>query len=243
MWLKRLLVLVLLLSPTLAWDWDTHRWFAEKVCDEFNCNCYLEIKNGSIAPDRDFKDTNLHHCYDPSTCIEGDEWKCPTIKRCPAMDKAEEWLEKAKVETGCNKWYALGVASHYWLDSKCFWHQVQDENYTVCHKPFEDKVGDRFYKGQTAWEVCQCDVCVSYSNFESWLSEFKGLVLSSQTPDITQATPTPTTTPTTPETIKTPKTDVISTPVQSKDLKKIEGFEILLALSAMALLGLRWRKN
>jgi len=265
------LLLLLLIFPVQGWDWDTHRWFAERLCNDFSCGCLQEIKDGSIAPDRDFRDTGLHHCYDPLSCTESNYWDCPTARKCPAMDKASEWLEKAKTMSGCGKWYAIGVASHYWLDAKCFWHQVQNEDYNACHKPFEDKVGDRFYKKQTGWTVCQCDVCVSYSDFEQWYAEFRGIVAEALKAPAITPTPTPSTpvktTPapvitTTPDTtpvsttpvynqtpsmttpVKTTPTPVVTpktTPVPAITPKKIPGFEIAPAILAVAIL--LWRKR
>lgn len=238
--MKRILLscLLFLILPAQAWDWDTHRWFAEKLCNDFECECYSEIKAGSIAPDKDFKDTSLHHCYNPLSCIEGDNWDCPTVKRCPALDKTSEWLEIAKTREGCEKWYAIGVASHYWLDAKCFWHQVQNESYETCHKPFEDKVGDRFYKKQTGWTVCQCDVCVSYSDFEQWYLEFKDVVAEAlKAPALTSTTPATHV----PE-VQTPEvTTTVSTPLLK--IPKTPSFEIILAVMALTLVAFACRRS
>ena len=59
-------------------------------------------------------------------------------------------MEKAAKAQECERWKYIGIASHYFFDSKCFWHQVTNENYSNCHKPFEDQAGDVFnYTGVT----------------------------------------------------------------------------------------------
>jgi len=165
--------ILMFLIPVSAWDWDTHRFLAEKICDHYSCKCHAEIKEGSIIPDRDFRDFSNHSCYDPSKCSPSSYWSCPYKRSCPAIDKAREWMEKAAKARECERWKYVGIASHYFFDSKCFWHQVTNEDYSNCHKPFEDEVGDKVISsGLSDWTVCKCGACVSSRDFESWLQEF-----------------------------------------------------------------------
>jgi len=167
------LVLVFLSAEALAWDWDAHRYLAEEICRHYSCGCYAEIKDGSVIPDRDFQDFSYHSCYDPESCTPSSYYSCPTWKSCPAMDKAKEWMEKAAKAEGCERWKYVGIASHYFFDAKCVWHQVTNEDYYGCHKPFEDEVGEKVKRyGLSGWTVCKCSVCVSASNFRAWLEEF-----------------------------------------------------------------------
>ncbi|MBI1973952.1 hypothetical protein HYS54_04005, partial [Candidatus Micrarchaeota archaeon] len=71
-------------------------------------------------------------------------------------------------------YYDMGVASHYFFDSRNFFHRVQKEDYENCHKPFETRVGDRIGKG--AFTVTQCNVTVTDRDFVPWLAEFRALV-------------------------------------------------------------------
>jgi len=235
-----ILFLPLAFGTALAWDWDTHRFLAEKICDHYSCKCHAEIKEGSIIPDRDFRDFSNHSCYDPSNCSPSSYWSCPYKRSCPAIDKAREWMEKAAKAQECERWKYVGIASHYFLDSKCFWHQVTNEDYEKCHKPFEDEVGDKVKAlGLSGWSVCKCGACVSNKDFESWLQEFYAFAdgYLQPTPKTTpqtlktppQITPTQVPMPTTTHTvIPTP------TPAPKHDVVIIPGFEIVLALSALA---------
>jgi hypothetical protein len=230
------LLLLLAIETALAWDWDTHRFLAEKICDHYSCKCYAEIKEGSIIPDRDFKDFSNHSCYDPSNCSPSSYWSCPYWKSCPAIDKAREWMERATKAQGCERWKYVGIASHYFFDSKCFWHQVTDEDYSNCHKPFEDGVGDKVkVLGLSGWSVCKCGACVSGRDFESWLQEFYAFANGylQPTPKTTTPQVTPTPTPTTTHTI-TPTFTPTGSPSMTPTGVKAPGFEIVLALSALA---------
>ncbi len=158
---------------SVAWDWDTHRWIAEKICNDFNCQCLSEIKEGSIIPDRDFKDFRNHVYYNPNTCKPSPYYKCPKYFNDAALRKTDYWLNKAKEASGCERWKYIGIASHYFFDSKVIWHQVVGESYYECHKPFEDKVGEKFKYGEKNWTVCHCEQCVSYDDFLLWIEEFK----------------------------------------------------------------------
>jgi len=238
------LLLLLATGTALAWDWDTHRFLAEKICDHYSCKCYDEIKEGSIIPDRDFKDFSNHSCYDPSNCSPSSYWSCPYKRSCPAVENAGEWMERAAKAQGCERWKYVGIASHYFFDSKCFWHQVTDEDYSNCHKPFEDGVGDKVKAlGLSGWTVCKCGACVSGKDFERWLQEFYAFAdgyLQPETPQATPWTPAPAKTPTptpTPAPTSTPKhapgVDAVITP----------GFEVVLALSALAFAALTIKRS
>jgi hypothetical protein len=166
---------------------------AEQICNNFDCGCLGDIKSGSIAPDKVFRDFRDHHYYNPSICTPSSYYTCPTYYDDIALEKADYWLDRARSDSGCDMWYDIGVASHYFFDSKAIWHQVRDEDYNECHKPFETEVGDKFKYGYTDWSVCRCEECVSYSDFFPWISEFEqklGFVSQYPVPTITP-TPTP----------------------------------------------------
>ncbi len=211
----RWVLFLFLIAPAAAWDWDAHRHLAEKVCEHYDCRCMDEIVDGSMIPDRDFKDFSSHSCYS-SPCTDGAYWDCPVRKDCPAMEKAKEWMMRAASAQGCERWKYVGIASHYFFDARCFWHQVTNEDYERCHKPFEDDVGRKI--GLAEWKVCKCDVCVSSKDFERWLEEFyvfTASYLSAEPPSTSgQKTVTP--------------------PPQIQKLKeKIPGFETVTAILAL----------
>jgi hypothetical protein len=84
------------------------------------------------------------------------------------------------------------------------------------------------------WTVCKCGACVSSRDFESWLQEFYAFANGylQPTPKTTpQVTPTPT--PTTTHTI-TPTFTPTRSPSMTPTGVKAPGFEIVLALSALA---------
>ena len=167
---KTLIIAILLLTPVLSWDWDTHRWSAEQICNDFECNqCEEYVINGSIAPDKEFKDFINHHSYNKSwECQEGN-WTCPDFDDFVALEKAEQWLNN-KTE-GCSYYYNIGVAAHYYMDSKVFWHRTQKENYEACHRPFETKVGDKINKED--FTVTQCNITVTKADLLDHVRDFE----------------------------------------------------------------------
>lgn len=167
------LVFVCFLLPScLSWDWSTHFYAAREICDYLGCgNCLPDMLNGSIAPDRDFKDFANHHCYSPLwNCPKGD-WLCPDAFDCPALEKADYWLAKSREDSGCQKYYDIGVASHYFLDSKVFWHQVESEEYDKCHAKFEELVGENIDKN---FNISVCGVNITKVEFEGYVRAFEG---------------------------------------------------------------------
>jgi len=178
--LFRMAAVLLLISPALAWDWPAHEYAAREICNYTGCgNCMLEMTNGSIAPDRDFKDTINHHCYEiVQNCPPGN-WTCPNKTDCPALEKADEWLQKAALDTGCNESYDVGVASHYFLDSKVFWHTVSNEDYQHCHAEFEHDVGLQI---ESDFSLSVCGIGITKADFEGFVHDFENEVSSTQTP-------------------------------------------------------------
>lgn len=168
--------LFLIAAPANAWWNSTHSALAGKVCADFNCSCESEVAVGANIPDDVFKDFINHHCYNMSLeCPESEDgmWKCPTRNHCPAYTKIDFWLEEAKKSAGCERWKDVAIASHYFFDTKVFWHNVQDENYFKCHEPFERKVNEKFLEGRKGWTVSQCGISVGYAEFEPWVREFE----------------------------------------------------------------------
>jgi len=164
------LSLLLAVPAVYAFDWDTHRWFAEQVCNNLNCPYPEDIINGSVVPDRDFKDFINHHYYNPNTCEESRYYDCPKKFDNITLIKADEWLKKAQNLEGKEKWHAIGIATHYWTDSKVIWHQVQNESYDECHSIFESKIGDKLKTDSREWKVSVCDQTVYYDDFDYWQS-------------------------------------------------------------------------
>jgi hypothetical protein len=172
--LGRVLVFVslLLLSSGLSWDWTTHQYAAREICSYVGCGGCLEaMLNGSIAPDRDFKDNINHHCYDPSHDCPNGDWICPDRFDCPALEKSDEWLTKSREAIGCEKFYDIGVASHYYLDSRVFWHQVTKEDESNCHARFEKLVGENI---NNDFNVSVCGINITKADFEGYVSGFEG---------------------------------------------------------------------
>jgi hypothetical protein len=174
------LISLLLLSVCLSWDWPTHQYAAREICAYTGCgDCLPYMLNGSIAPDRDFKDTINHHCYEPvQTCPAGN-WTCPNRTDCPALEKAQEWLDIAGQDTGCNKAYDIGVASHYYLDSKVFWHTVSNEDYENCHAKFEHQVGLRI---ESEFNLSVCGIGITKADFEGYVNDFESRIGAQNSP-------------------------------------------------------------
>ncbi|MBI5060683.1 MAG: hypothetical protein HZB67_00030 [Candidatus Aenigmarchaeota archaeon] len=193
--MKRVLFLLLIavsIGAAYAWDGTGHNYLAKEVCNDFSeCkDCMQNMIDGSTYPDHVLKDTTNHHFYNPATCIAADNYTCPTKYDGIALQKTDEWLNRSLHEEGCNKWFAIGVASHYFFDSKVIWHQVQKES-SHCHSSFEEKVGDKLGK-QGQWQVCECGQCINSSAFPQFIEEFESR-LSSYDPALTpdrERTPT-----------------------------------------------------
>jgi len=181
--LIKIVILLLLVSPAISWDWTTHQYAAREICDRLECGqCLDYMLNGSIAPDKDFKDFINHHCYDPlSECPKGG-WTCPDVFDCPAIAKSVEWLDKATSDYGCEKFYDIGVASHYYLDSRVFWHRVSNEDESQCHARFESLVGDEISQN---FSISVCSINVTKGDFEGYITGFEEQL--TQKPDYTWA--------------------------------------------------------
>lgn len=169
----RWVALLLLLSVAVAWDGDTHRAIGGELCGALQCGqCSNELLNGSTAPDLIFHDNTKHHCYYSAwECAEGN-WSCPVANDCPAMALAEEWVAKSRNATGCEKYYDIGVAAHYFFDSKVFWHRVQKED-SDWHSGWEEGVGKAYARGFT---YCKYGVCTNWTEFDAWKGEFNTML-------------------------------------------------------------------
>lgn len=159
-----------LLQASQGWDSTGHQWLASKVCRDFGCDSGCPTGEGAVAPDRVFRDTAKHHCYNTSWTCQSGGWTCPQEDDCPALEKTEEWIDRGANQTGCERWYSLSVASHYFFDSKVFWHRVQKED-SKCHSGFESEVGRKL--GQATWQVSKCGVSLSSSEVPAWIFEFE----------------------------------------------------------------------
>lgn len=179
--MKWVLMLLLLVPSAYGWDWDTHEHIAKDICKKLNCPCMNEIINGSTVPDRVFKDNINHLCYSKEwPCSLSNKWTCPSIDRCPALEKASYWLNEAKKQAGCEKWYSIGIASHYLSDAYVFWHHVSNEPYEECHYSFERAVGEHLKPSLInkikvwlgiSWKVCKCGVCITNKEIEVMTEE------------------------------------------------------------------------
>ncbi len=127
-----LIILCLLLIPnSLAWGWKTHQNLVENVYDSFprelqsKLNITL-IREGSIAPDKVFRDNVLHHYP-------------------PAYKLALKWFNVSKESFYNNNYdnasYAFGVMSHYITDSFVAPHYIRKEDPKL-HSEFERQVSN-----------------------------------------------------------------------------------------------------
>ncbi len=179
---------------------------AEKVCRDFDCGCIEEIRDAAVIPDRDFKDNINHHCYNLSVFCEPSEYyTCPKKNSCPALEKMNYWLtesEKAQgcekssrecsklSETSCQKWRDIGIASHYYFDSRVFWHKVQNEEYYKCHEPFEGKVEKKFEANDgSSWTIDACGAQENYANMVSYVNDFEQILADNGAPRKAADTP------------------------------------------------------
>lgn len=173
-----LLGLILFSSGAFAWQWETHSTLAEKVCRDFDCGCIPEIRDAAVIPDRDFKDFINHHCYNISiNCTSSKYYDCPKKNSCPALEKMQFWLSESQSKTGCERWKDIGIASHYYFDSRVFWHKTQGEDYNKCHEPFEGKVEKKFDANDgNNWTIESCGASENYGNMVQYVGEFEKIL-------------------------------------------------------------------
>lgn len=185
-------VLMLLVSSgASAWQWETHSTLAEKVCRDFGCGCIAEIRDAAVIPDRDFKDTVNHHCYNVSEpCAPSEYYTCPKKNSCPALEKMEKWLSESRGKTACERWKSIGIASHYYFDSRVFWHKVQSEDYDKCHEPFEGDVEKKFEANDgSGWTIDACGASENYANMVQYAGEFEEILADNSAPPKIQDAP------------------------------------------------------
>lgn len=117
-----------------AWNWDTHEAQVKSVYYSLPEDLQLSLnlsamEEGSIAPDKVFKDFKEHHY--PDSYIE-----------------AKKWLEDAQqslISKDYNKLsYSIGVMSHYIADSFSAPHYLPDVYKD--HKKYEDQGSSRYNK-------------------------------------------------------------------------------------------------
>lgn len=169
----KILMIVLLLSTAVAWDFEVHEALAGEACDFLHCGeCKDIMVNASTEPDWLFKDQRKHHYYSTAwNCPEGN-WTCPKHDDFIALEKVHEWLLNSTIATACNKYYAIGVASHYFYDSKVFWHRVQKEPWWK-HKQWEEDVGLIYGEDFT---YSKYGVTISSADFKVWKAEFYSML-------------------------------------------------------------------
>ena len=121
-----LLILLIVLQSTTAWDWNNHKSIVQTLYYsapyEVQRNLDLQqLEIGSIAPDKDFHDNRLHH-YPKSYNLTLD-W----------LEETKRHLENKEYK---NASYTFGVASHYISDSFVAPHYISGENPSL-HSKFE----------------------------------------------------------------------------------------------------------
>ena len=126
-----IIILCFLIIPSVfAWGWNTHQMFVEKVYDSMPLELQERLnlslmKEGAIAPDKDFHDNVLHH-YPPS------------------YNLSLKWLD-FDCHNECNYTdasYRFSVAAHYISDSFVAPHNIKKENWKL-HSEFE-KQGKKY---------------------------------------------------------------------------------------------------
>lgn len=124
---KALLLLILLSILSSSWNWHTHQSLIENIYYSMPLELQNKLnltllKEGSIAPDKDFHDTVLHS-YPAS------------------YQKSLFYLEETKKSLAQNSYqlasYNFGVSSHYISDSFVAPHCVKGEPSNL-HAKFED---------------------------------------------------------------------------------------------------------
>lgn len=207
-----LLALWAFFLPAFAWQSETHAKLAEKVCLDFDCGCISDVREGAVAPDREFRDFINHHCYlqnrsvsevlkglklagefhdnISAPCEPSEYYSCPKKDSCPALEKMRFWLSESRKDTGCGRWRDIGIAAHYYFDSRVFWHKVQNENYDKCHEPFEGRVERKFEAGDGSnWTIEACGAKENYGNMVLYVNDFEAILAETDAMEKAQNVP------------------------------------------------------
>jgi hypothetical protein len=115
-----------------GWKWSTHQILAETIAESMNLDLNATVvKEGSIAPDKYFKDFR-HHSYPNS------------------VNKSYFWLNKTiyyySIKDINNASYSFGILTHYVSDTFAAPHAVTKEDYNL-HAQYEEQVS--YYKPRT----------------------------------------------------------------------------------------------
>ena len=131
--MKTIIILLLLLPSANAWNWQTHKTFADAFYYSVDENIREKIdlyalEEGSIVPDKDFKDFRRH--------------SYPL-----AVGEAEKWIaltEQALVQQEyTNASFYFGIASHYIADVFSAPHGVSGEPQNL-HSLYENQAEKRY---------------------------------------------------------------------------------------------------
>lgn len=165
--------IILFSSIAFSWDYDTHFYMARRVCEDFNCGCMEEIQKGSILPPTEFKDFKNYINYNPKTCKPSDYYLCPTEFNDISMKKSDEWINYAKIKTDCVMWFNIGIGLFYFMEGNNPFNQVINISYEACHKPFEDRVGEKLNNNETGWIIIECGEYISDLRINEFINEFE----------------------------------------------------------------------
>jgi len=117
-----------------AWNWDTHQAMVDSVYyslpEESQLSLNLSaMEEGSVAPDKVFKDFKKHHY--PDSYIEAKKW----------LENSQQSLISKDYNRAS---YSIGVMSHYIADSFSAPHYLPD--LYKDHKKYEDQGSSRYNK-------------------------------------------------------------------------------------------------
>ncbi|MBI2671408.1 zinc dependent phospholipase C family protein [Candidatus Woesearchaeota archaeon] len=124
--MKKLIILLLVILLFInGWSWPTHQKIAEILVKDLDLNLNMElVKEGSIAPDKYFKDFK-YHSYPNS------------------VNKSYYWLNKTiyyyNINDFSNASYSFGVLTHYVSDTFDAPHTVTKEDYGL-HAMYEKQM-------------------------------------------------------------------------------------------------------
>lgn len=148
-----ILLFIALLPSIAAWNWETHTALVDSVYyaldeglrEKLNLT---EMEEGSVAPDKVFKDFRNHGF--PRSLEEARAWK----------HKTEAFLAAGEYDHAS---YAFGVMSHYVSDSFSAPHTIAGEQYKL-HQQYEQQGNNAYLPVKCVKErVALEDVCYTGS--------------------------------------------------------------------------------
>jgi len=187
-WLILALVVVAVPITLADWGLETHKFFAKQVCNSTTSgsgcdSCATEMQGGAVYPDTVLKNSIDQHIY--HQCVDANEMWCDPGKLCQTcfegeitdsvgLDRMNEALARAKTADGCTVWRNVGIAGHYYFETKLYWNNVKGET-DFCRNTYTQDIEGQIQDDLVVFNTTRCGISVTDENITEWAIEFAGI--------------------------------------------------------------------